>query len=189
MNKDPEERRNETHRHREEREAANEGREGDRRRSQQVPPALEPTREPGIREGPYPREQERPPHSLERPWWHRIFRGPHEEDTERPQEEPSEALGGPGSGTARLKRDLTASPCRALSSHLLRLIECRFGTNPDFADSLRSRGFSEVGLLGGPQAVLYLDAIPKLQYRLSYASTLCWAMVAEKYASSGRLCV
>ena len=83
MDKDPEERRKETPRHREEREAAHEGRDGDRRRSQQVPPALEPPRESSIREEPYPREEERSPHSLERPWWRRILRGPREEDPGR----------------------------------------------------------------------------------------------------------
>jgi hypothetical protein len=30
-----------------------------------------------------------------------------------------------------------------------------------------------------------LDASPKSQIRLSYASRLCWVMVPEKYASSG----
>ena len=79
MDKDPEERRKETHRQRLERGAANEGQEGDRR-DQQVPPALETTREPeeaaSTREEPFPREEERPQHGLERPWWRRIFRGP-----------------------------------------------------------------------------------------------------------------
>jgi hypothetical protein len=67
-------------------EAANEGREGDRR-GRQVPPALETTREhdeaTSIREEPFPHEEERPQHGLGRPWWRRIFRGPHEGDTGR----------------------------------------------------------------------------------------------------------
>jgi hypothetical protein len=105
VDRDPKERREETS-DGSPSEAANEGGGGDRRRGQQVPPALETSeaREPSesdAREEPYPREQERPPHSLVRPWWHRIFRGPHEEDTERPQEHPSDAIGAPGSGTAR----------------------------------------------------------------------------------------
>jgi hypothetical protein len=76
---DPEERRVEP---RGQREAANEGRgEGDRGRGQQVPPALETTREPSeatsIGEEPYPHEEERPRHhGLERSWWRRILRGP-----------------------------------------------------------------------------------------------------------------
>jgi hypothetical protein len=36
-----------------------------------------------------------------------------------------------------------------------------------------------------PQAVLCLDAIPKIQNSLRSAFTLCWAMVAERCASSG----
>ena len=85
MGRDSEERRQEP---RPQREAANEGREGDRRRGQQVPPALETTREPSeatsIREEPYPHEEERPRHhGLERPWWRRILRGPREEDPGR----------------------------------------------------------------------------------------------------------
>ena len=94
MGNDPEERRVEP---RGQREAANEGREGNRR-GQQVPPALETSeaREPSeseAREEPFPHGEERPQDGLERTWWRRIFRGPHEE--------PSEALGGPRSGTAR----------------------------------------------------------------------------------------
>ena len=81
MSSDPEERRVEP---RGQREAENEGREGDRRRGQPVPPALETTREPSedtsIGEDPYPHEEERPRHhGLERHWWHRILRGPREE--------------------------------------------------------------------------------------------------------------
>jgi hypothetical protein len=70
-------------------EAANEGREGDRR-DRQIPPALETIRESigeatNIREEPFPHEEERPRHhGLERSWWRRIFRGPHEEATQRP---------------------------------------------------------------------------------------------------------
>jgi hypothetical protein len=69
-------------------EAANEGPEGDRRRGQQVPPALETSeaKEPSeseAREEPFPHGEERPQDGLERPWWRRIFRGPHEEATER----------------------------------------------------------------------------------------------------------
>jgi hypothetical protein len=93
VDRDPEERREETRwpsdrPPSEEHEAANEGREGDRRRGQQVPPALETTREPseatGIREEPFPHEEERPQHhGLERAWWRRIFSGPHEGDAGR----------------------------------------------------------------------------------------------------------
>jgi hypothetical protein len=85
VDKDPEERRKETHRQREGNpgEAANEGREGNRR-GQPVPPVLKTTREPSVRERPFPHEEERPQEGLERTWWRRMFRGPHEEDTERP---------------------------------------------------------------------------------------------------------
>jgi hypothetical protein len=87
VDKDSEEWRKETHRQREGNpgEAANEGREGNRR-GQPVPPALETSeaRGPSIREEPFPHEQERPQDGLERTWWRRIFRGPHEENTERP---------------------------------------------------------------------------------------------------------
>ena len=92
MDKDPEERREEKIRPSEASdgspsEAANEGREGDRRRGQQVPPTLETSREPSeatsIREEPFLHEEERPQDGLERPWWRRMFRGPHMEDTER----------------------------------------------------------------------------------------------------------
>jgi hypothetical protein len=87
VDKNPEERRKETHRKHVERGAANEGQEGDRR-DRQVPPALETTREhigeaTSTREEPFPREEERPPHSLVRTWWRRMFRGPHEEAPER----------------------------------------------------------------------------------------------------------
>jgi hypothetical protein len=68
-------------------EAANEEREGDRR-GQQVPPTLETSREPSeatsIREEPFPHEEERPQDGLERSWWRRIFRGPHETPSQRP---------------------------------------------------------------------------------------------------------
>ena len=93
MDRDPEERREETRRPSEASdgspsEAANEGREGDRRRGQQVPPALETSREPSeatsTREEPFPHEEERPQHGLGRPWWRRIFRGPHETPSQRP---------------------------------------------------------------------------------------------------------
>jgi hypothetical protein len=61
------------------------GEEG--RRGQQVPPALETSREPSeatsIREEPLPHEEERPQDGLERSWWRRIFRGPHESPSER----------------------------------------------------------------------------------------------------------
>jgi len=93
VDRDPEERREETRRPSEASdgspsEAANEGRVGDRRRDQQVPPALEMSRKrigeaTSIREKPFPHEEERPPHSIERPWWRRVFRGPHEGATER----------------------------------------------------------------------------------------------------------
>ena len=89
MDKNPEERRKETHRQREGSPsgAANEGQEGDRR-DQQVPPAVETTRAPdeatGTGQEPFPHGEERPQGGLERTWWRRIFRGPHEEDTERP---------------------------------------------------------------------------------------------------------
>jgi hypothetical protein len=68
-------------------EAANEGREGNRR-GQQVPPALETSeaREPSeseAREEPFPHGEERPQEGLERTWWRRIFRGPHESPSER----------------------------------------------------------------------------------------------------------
>jgi hypothetical protein len=91
VDRDPEERREETHRPSEaseEREAVNEGREeGDRRRGQQAPPAPETTREPSesdAREEPFPHEEERPQDGLERSWWRRIFRGPHETPSQRP---------------------------------------------------------------------------------------------------------
>jgi hypothetical protein len=91
VDKDPEVRRKETHRQRQgdPGEAANEGREGNRR-GQQDPPALEtseardPDEATSIREEPFPHEEERPQDGLERTWWRRIFRGPHEEDTEHP---------------------------------------------------------------------------------------------------------
>jgi hypothetical protein len=58
------------------------------RRGQQVPPALETSREPNeatsIREEPFPHEEERPQDGLERSWWRRIFRGPHETPSQRP---------------------------------------------------------------------------------------------------------
>jgi hypothetical protein len=95
VDRDPEERREETRRPSEASdgspsEAANEGREGDRRRGQQVLPALETSRErigeaTSIREEPFPHEEERPRHhGLERSWWRRIFRGPHDQATQRP---------------------------------------------------------------------------------------------------------
>jgi hypothetical protein len=92
VDRDPEERREETRQPSEASdgspsEAANEGREGDRR-GQQVPPALETSREPSeatsIREEPFPHEEERPQDGLERSWWRRIFRGPHETPSQRP---------------------------------------------------------------------------------------------------------
>ena len=78
----PEERRVEP---RGQREAANQGREGDRRRGQHVPPDLKTTREPSedssIGEEPYPQEDEQPRHhGLERSWWRRILRGPPREE-------------------------------------------------------------------------------------------------------------
>jgi len=81
VDKDPEERRNETHRQRAGG-VANEGGEGDRR-GRQVSPGLETSeaREPSIRQDPFPHGEERPQDGLERTWWRRIFRGPHEEDT------------------------------------------------------------------------------------------------------------
>jgi hypothetical protein len=92
VDRDPEERREEKHRaDRSPREgspseATNKRREGDRRRGQQVPPALEASREPSeatsIREEPFLHEEERPQDGLERPWWRRIFRGPHETPSE-----------------------------------------------------------------------------------------------------------
>ncbi len=89
MDRDSEEQRKETHRQRVERGPANEGRESDRRRGQQVPPALETNRErigeaTSIREEPFPHEEERPQDGLERSWWRRIFRGPHETPSQRP---------------------------------------------------------------------------------------------------------
>jgi hypothetical protein len=88
VDKDPEERWEETRRPSEaseEREAANEGREGDRR-GQQVPPALETTAGEATRitEEPFPHDEERPQDGLERSWWRRIFRGPHETPSQRP---------------------------------------------------------------------------------------------------------
>ena len=78
MDKDPEERRKETHRQREgdPGEATNKGRE-ENRRGQQVPPALETSeaREPSIREEPFPHEEEQPQDGLERTWWRRMFGG------------------------------------------------------------------------------------------------------------------
>jgi hypothetical protein len=84
----PEERREEKHRSdRSPSEATNEGREGDRRRGQQLPPAAGTTRQPGeassIREEPYPHEEERLPHHLERTWWRRILRAPRVASSER----------------------------------------------------------------------------------------------------------
>ncbi len=83
MDKDPEERREETRQPSDR--FSIEGGEGDRR-DQQVPPALETSeaREPdeatSTREEPFPREEERPQDGIERPlersWWRRIFRGP-----------------------------------------------------------------------------------------------------------------
>jgi hypothetical protein len=35
------------------------------------------------REEPFPHEEERPQDGLGRTWWRRMFRGPHEGDTER----------------------------------------------------------------------------------------------------------
>jgi hypothetical protein len=81
VDREPEERQKETHRQRAGGDAAtggaaNEGREGDRR-GQQVPPALETSREPteatSMREEPFPHEEERPQEGLERPWWRRMF--------------------------------------------------------------------------------------------------------------------
>ncbi len=101
MNREPEERRKETHRQRNGGDAAgggaaNEGREGDRR-GRPMPPALDTAGDPdeatSTRQEPFPYGEKRPQDGLERTWWRRIFRGPHEE--------PSEALGGPRSGTAR----------------------------------------------------------------------------------------
>ena len=90
MDREPEERRKETHRQRDGGvvggAAANEGRGGDRR-GQQVPPALDTARDPdeatSSRQEPFPHGEERPQDGLERTWWRRIFRGPHEGDTER----------------------------------------------------------------------------------------------------------
>jgi hypothetical protein len=80
VDRDPEERREEPRRgDKSLSEAANEGREGDRRRGQQVPPALETTEEPSeatsVREEPFPHKEERPQDGLERPWWRRMFGG------------------------------------------------------------------------------------------------------------------
>ena len=91
MDREPKERRKETHRQRDGGDAAggaaNEGRDGDRR-GQQVPPALDTVRNPdeatSTRQVPFPHEEERPQDGLERTWWRRIFRGPHEEPSERP---------------------------------------------------------------------------------------------------------
>src|SRR5919202_1780670 len=47
------------------------------------------------------------------------------------------------------------------------------------------REFSAAGLLGGPQAVLYLDASQNSQRILSCSSTPSWAMITGKYAWSG----
>jgi hypothetical protein len=94
VDRDPEERREETRRPSEASdgspsEAGSEGRESDRRRGQQVPPALETSRErigetTTIREEPFPHEEERPQDGLERSWWRRIFRGPHETPSQHP---------------------------------------------------------------------------------------------------------
>ena len=68
-------------------EATTEGREGDRRRGQQLPPAAGTTRQPGEASGlweePHPHEEERLPHHLERTWWRRILRAPHVASSER----------------------------------------------------------------------------------------------------------
>ena len=87
MDRDPEERWEEKRRGDRSPSEASEGREGDRRRAQQGPPAPETSkaREPSIREEPFPHEGERPRHhGLERSWWRRMFRGPHEQATQRP---------------------------------------------------------------------------------------------------------
>jgi hypothetical protein len=89
VDRDPEERRQEKRRGDRSPSEASEGREGDRRRAQQGPPALETSREPSeatsTREEPFPHEEERPRHhGLGRPWWRRIFRGPHETPSQRP---------------------------------------------------------------------------------------------------------
>ncbi len=79
VDRDSEERREETRRLGDS--EAGEGGEGGRR-GQQVQPALQTSREPSeatsIREEPFPHEEERPQDGLERSWWRRIFRGPHE---------------------------------------------------------------------------------------------------------------
>jgi hypothetical protein len=86
VDREPEERRKETHLQRDGGDAANEGREEDRR-GQQAPPGLDTAGEPdeatSSRQEPFPHGEERPQDGLERTWWRRIFRGPHEEDTER----------------------------------------------------------------------------------------------------------
>jgi hypothetical protein len=68
-------------------EATNEGREGDRRRGPQLPPAAGTTPQPSeassLWEEPYPHEEERLPHHLERTWWRRILRAPRVASSER----------------------------------------------------------------------------------------------------------
>jgi hypothetical protein len=68
-------------------EATSEGREGDRRRGPQLPPAAGTTPQPSeassLWEEPYPHEEERLPHHLERTWWRRILRAPHVASSER----------------------------------------------------------------------------------------------------------
>jgi len=85
VGRDPEERREVTRRPGDS-EASEGGEEG--RRGQQIPPALETSREPSeatsIREEPFPHGEERPQDGLERSWWRRIFRGPHEAPSQRP---------------------------------------------------------------------------------------------------------
>jgi hypothetical protein len=73
VDRDPEERREETRQEREEREAASGGREGDRRR-REVPTEPETPAGLGMREE-SPHEEERPEEGLERPWWRRVFGG------------------------------------------------------------------------------------------------------------------
>ena len=92
MDRNPEERREETRRPSEANEgspsqAANEVQtKPGNRRSPPVPPALETSEARGeAREEPFPhgRGQERPQNGLERTWWRRIFIGPHESQEQR----------------------------------------------------------------------------------------------------------
>jgi hypothetical protein len=74
VDRDPEERREETRQQREEREAASKGRKGDRRRREVPRGEPQTPAEPAQREE-FPHQEERPQDGLGRPWWRRMFGG------------------------------------------------------------------------------------------------------------------